>query len=286
MAFQVSLGALTVVVRKFRSVSALMAEGSRLEGLVQALSAALHRAQHPVPKPDENREAEPAEAVAVENLSLSLPDGSFLYRQLSFRLKPGERLVVFGPSGAGKTTLIRALAGLWSGGVGGLRYSSPVVFLPQDPYMPEGSLRRLLSFPADGTFEDEDILVAARRSCLEDVVTRYDNDLDTVADWEAVLSRGERQRCAFCRLLLLRPKLAILDEATSALDEPTEEMLYKELIRLQSIAQDSTSCNAMSVVSITHRPSLQRFHTHVLRLQVCESGETIWTFEAQGNLTS
>ena len=270
MAFQVSLGALTVVVRKFRSVSALIAEGSRLEGLVQALSAALTRAQQPLPAPEESQ----SEAVAVDDLSLNLPDGSFLYRQLSFELKPGERLVVFGPSGAGKTTLIRALAGLWAGGSGSLRHVSPVVFLPQDPYMPEGSLRRVLSFPSE-VFSDEEILAAAHHSCLDDVIARYE-DLDACADWEAVLSRGERQRCAFCRLLLLRPKLAVLDEATSALDEPTEEALYQELLNLQV---DAPSTAAMSVVSITHRPSLQRFHTHILRLRVNEMGETTWKFE-------
>ncbi|CAE7206866.1 unnamed protein product [Symbiodinium natans] len=266
MAFQVSLGALTVVVRKFRSVSALIAEGSRLEGLVQALAAASRRAQNPLPAPEISKAA-----VEVDGLSLSLPDGSFLYRQLSFQLKPGESLVVFGPSGAGKTTLIRALAGLWAGGSGSLRHTRPVAFLPQDPYMPEGSLRRVLSFPlAEHTLRDEDILAAAQCSCLGDVIARHGEDLEVVADWEAVLSRGERQRCAFCRLLLLRPNLAILDEATSALDEPTEEALYQQLLSL---------CAGMSFVSITHRPALQRFHTHVLRFEVDESGEASGKFE-------
>lgn len=275
MAFQVSLGALTVVVRKFRSVSALIAEGSRLEGLSQALSKALHCAEHPLPLPQPQKSR--AETIGMDGVSLTLPDGSLLYDQLSFNLKPGERLVVFGPSGAGKTTLVRALAGLWDGGVGSIRHASPVVFLPQDPYMPEGTLRRVLTFPsAPNTFLDEDILAAARCSCLDDVISRYGEDLEACADWEAVLSRGERQRCAFCRLLLVQPNLAILDEATSALDEPTEEALYQQLLNLRG---SSTSCEAMSVVSITHRPSLQRFHTHVLRLQVDESGQPTWTFQ-------
>ena len=140
-------------------MSALIAEGSRLEGLVQALAAASRRAQNPLPAPEISKAA-----VEVDGLSLSLPDGSFLYRQLSFQLKPGESLVVFGPSGAGKTTLIRALAGLWAGGSGSLRHTRPVAFLPQDPYMPEGSLRRVLSFPlAEHTLRDEDILAAAQR---------------------------------------------------------------------------------------------------------------------------
>jgi len=279
MAFQVSLGALTVVVRKFRSVSALIAEGSRLEGLSQALSKALHCAEHPLPLPQPEKSS--AETIGMDGVSLTLPDGSLLYDKLSFNLRPGERLVVFGPSGAGKTTLVRALAGLWDGGVGSIRHASPVVFLPQDPYMPEGTLRRVLTFPAaPNTFLDEDILAAARCSCLDDVISRYGEDLEACADWEAVLSRGERQRCAFCRLLLVQPNLAILDEATSALDEPTEEALYQQLLNLHG---SSTSREAMSVVSITHRPSLQRFHTHVLRLQVDESGQPTWTFQENNN---
>lgn len=283
MAFHISLDALTVVVRKFRSVSALMAEGSRLEGLVQALSTSMAAAQRPQPLPEEV----PGPEVQAAGVALHLPNGSQLYEDLSFQIKDGQRLIILGPSGAGKTTLIRALAGLWSDGDGDLRVSSSTVFLPQDPYIPEGSLRRVLTFP-EVHFSDQQILACAERARLQEVLQRFGQSLEAEADWETVLSRGEKQRCAFCRLLLLRPRVAVLDEATSALDEATEGALYQELDAQQG---------PVSVVSISHRPALSRFHTHILRYQkklnspggsvenpsAGPSQGGVWTFEALGD---
>eukprot|EP00435_Cladocopium_sp_Y103_P048281 s1075_g14.t1 len=292
MAFHISLDALTVVVRKFRSVSALMAEGSRLEGLVEALSTSMAAAQQPQPLLEEV----PGPFVEAAGVALHLPNGSQLYEDLSFQIKDGQRLIILGPSGAGKTTLIRALAGLWSDGDGDLRVSSSTVFLPQEPYIPEGSLRRVLTFPEEAClhwwgrsyrthefhklmtkvgvhFSDEQILACAERARLQEVLQRF-GQLEAEADWETVLSRGEKQRCAFCRLLLLRPKVAVLDEATSALDEATEGLLYEELLdpqqgpepRLQKRMGEDPE-DPVSVVSISHRPALSRFHTHILRYQ-------------------
>ncbi|CAK9041104.1 Hydrophilic compounds import ATP-binding/permease protein BacA (Hydrophilic compounds ABC transporter BacA) [Durusdinium trenchii] len=184
---------------------------------------------------------------------------------VSFALQHGQRLMISGPSGAGKTTLTRALAGLWSGGDGQLKVCESTVFLPQEPYIPEGSLRRVLTFP-HAVRSDAAIRAAAQRAHLEDVLGRFEQRLDAEADWETVLSRGEKQRCAFCRLLLLSPKVVILDEATSALDEATEGQLYEELLQMHSTP---------TVITISHRPALSRFHTHVLRYVKCpENGVT------------
>eukprot|EP00913_Durusdinium_trenchii_P020851 g19590.t1 len=167
--------------------------------------------------------------------------------------------MISGPSGAGKTTLTRALAGLWSGGDGQLKVC--------EPYIPEGSLRRVLTFP-HAVRSDAAIRAAAQRAHLEDVLGRFEQRLDAEADWETVL------RCAFCRLLLLSPKVVILDEATSALDEATEGQLYEELLQMHSTP---------TVITISHRPALSRFHTHVLRYVKCpENGATHWAFEALG----
>eukprot|EP00408_Alexandrium_pacificum_P004621 CAMPEP_0171230146 /NCGR_PEP_ID=MMETSP0790-20130122/39246_1 /TAXON_ID=2925 /ORGANISM="Alexandrium catenella, Strain OF101" /LENGTH=497 /DNA_ID=CAMNT_0011696349 /DNA_START=38 /DNA_END=1528 /DNA_ORIENTATION=- len=244
MAFQASLNALSVVIRKFRSVSSLVAEGSRLEGLAEALS-----------RTDEVPAALPVElggdGVELRGLSLSLPSGAQLCKDLSLRLQPGHRVLVFGESGTGKTTLVRALAGLWADGSGTVRCAASSVFLSQEPYIPEGSLRRVLTFPAcDGAhFSDEEVIAAARSAQLGSILERY--TLDAVVDWEAVLSRGEQQRCAFCRVLLARPQLAVLDEATSALDAENEKALYGAL-------------EAPCVISVSHHPSLRSLHTHVL----------------------
>jgi len=256
MAFQASLNALSVVVRKFRSVSSLIAEGARLEELAEALGHASSATRpHALPVSADSP------GVDVEGLSLSLPTGAPLFTDLSFSLRRGQRLLIFGESGTGKTTLIRTLAGLWADGAGHVRRAPSSVFLSQEPYVPEGSLRRVLTFPApDGSFSDTDVQAAARAANLHSVLARH--ELDAVVDWEAVLSRGEQQRCAFCRLLLLRPELAVLDEATSALDEENEAALYSAL-------------EAPCVISVSHRPSLRAMHTHVLRR---ENG--LWTFES------
>merc|ERR1712217_519404 len=100
-----------------------------------------------------------------------------------------------------------------------------VMFLPQEPYLPEGALRSVLSFPAiAGSVDDDTILAAAKAAQLSNVLDRY--TLDSTVDWESVLSRGEQQRCAFCRALLWKPQLLVLDEATSAVDIETEALLY------------------------------------------------------------
>lgn len=243
MAFQASLTALSVMIRKFRSVSSLAAEGGRLEELATELSCAASVGASPAVK-------EGAPGVSVEHLTLSLPSGDTLYRDLSFELQPGHRLLILGASGAGKTTLLRALAGLWAHGSGHVRRSGSVVFLPQDPYIPEASLREVLTFPApSGVYPDEAILDAATKAKLGGVLGRY--TLGAAEDWEQVLSRGELQRCTFCRVLLQRPELAVLDEATSALDADTERELFAAL---------EASC----VITVSHRASLSEVHTHVL----------------------
>ncbi|CAE8599909.1 unnamed protein product [Polarella glacialis] len=277
MAFQVSLGALSVVVRKFRSVSSLVAEGGRLESLVEALHRATAAAQSPMPEVELLLPQDSAAALELQDLSLWLPGGQAggageLCHSLCLELRAGERLAVFGPSGTGKTTLVRSMAGLWAHGSGRLRRAADTVFLSQEPYVPEGTLRRLLTFPAPaGQFSDEELCEAARRACLGRLLERYGRDLEAQADWEAVLSRGEQQRCAVCRLLLLRPRLAVLDEATSALDEATEEALYAELLALQPSSSADSSDARTSIVSVSHRPSVQRFHTHLLCRKNLES---------------
>jgi len=259
-AFQASLDALSVVVRKFRSVSSLVAEGGRLDGLSEALGRAV-MPQSAIAM----QTVTDGEGLDVSKLSLSLPTGARLCSNLSFTLEPGQRVMISGESGVGKTTFIRSLAGLWSDGSGCVRRPASAVFLSQEPYLPEGTLRRVLSFPAVvGSFSDAEILLAAQGAQLDGVLGRF--ALDDVVDWEAVLSRGEQQRCTFCQALLARPALVVLDEATSALDVEREALLYEAL---------EASC----VVSVSHRIGLLESHTHLLRREEDdESGRPVWIF--------
>lgn len=244
-AFHASFGALTVMVRKFRSVSSLVAEGTRLQALAEALSRAN------VPELSVPVSLFKAAHVHVERLTLSLPSGTPLCTDLSFTLEAGQRLLVMGDSGVGKTTIIRAIAGLWTDGSGAIQRPASTVFLSQDPYIPEGSLRRVLTFPVlESTFSDEQIIAAAHAARLSTLLERH--GLDMVAEWEAVLSRGEQQRCCFCRVLLMHPDLVVLDEATSALDPENEAALYAAL-------------DSPCIISVSHSKSLCSLHTHLCK---------------------
>jgi len=219
-----------------------------------------------------------APLLAVEGLSLLTPEAGLpLVQGLDVVLEEGESLLVMGPSGTGKTSLLRAAAGLWRSGEGLVRrrVTDPaalyhdVFFVPQRPYMVLGSLRRQLLYPTwaeDGAGtaaagkerparpSDADLEAVLGQVRLGDLLQR-EGGLDAEVDWSGVLSLGEQQRLAFARLLLARPRLAVLDESTSALDLATEERLYRAL------AAADVTC-----LSVGHRPSLRAYHARVLEL--------------------
>jgi putative ATP-binding cassette transporter len=200
------------------------------------------------------------DALEIADLQVRRPDGAVLLKDLSLCLRPGQALLVQGVSGVGKTTLLRALAGLWPYTQG--RVSGPqgaeALFVPQRPYLPLGSLRTTLAYPAS---PGEDTRL---REALQQVQLGHLRDrLDDVADWSHILSLGEQQRLAFARVLLNRPRIVFLDEATSATDEGLEHALYL-LLR-----HELPDC---MLVSVGHRSTLNAFHTHGLELL----GDSAW----------
>ncbi|THF67577.1 ABC transporter ATP-binding protein/permease [Pseudothauera nasutitermitis] len=200
------------------------------------------------PEPD-------AAAIEARGLSLRLPDGRQLVDTLDWRIAPGERWLIRGHSGAGKSTLLRALAGLWPHGSGEIAMpAGREMFLPQQSYLPVGSLRACLCYPSDEQwFGIGECLAVLREVGLEELA----GELDVHDNWAKRLSPGEQQRLAFARLLLHKPAWVFLDESTSSLDPRNESRLYELLIeRLPGAA----------IVSVAHRTSLARFHTHALEL--------------------
>ena len=182
-----------------------------------------------------------------------------LAKDLSFELLPNQSLIIMGASGTGKSSILRTIAGLWTGGPGSLERPAlnHLMFLPQRPYMVPGSLHDQLRYPDhDRSIDDEQVFKVIEKVNLSDVLARVDGDLDRIIDWTNVLSLGEQQRVAFARLFLRHPKFVFLDEATSALDEDNQKLIY-ELI-LQS---------GIGFISVGHRETLVQFHERVLVLK-------------------
>jgi len=203
-----------------------------------------------------------ARSITVQHLELALPaaDGAArrtLLADTSFAIEPGSRTLITGPSGSGKTTLFRALAGIWPYGRGTVKIpkGARVLFLPQKPYLPLGSLRDVVTFPAEpGTFEDADI----QRRLADCRLEHFAGRLDEENNWALVMSGGEQQRLAIARALLNRPDWLFLDEATASLDEAVETHLYALL---------HEQLPSTALVSIAHRPTVAAYHDRRWRLE-------------------
>jgi putative ATP-binding cassette transporter len=201
-------------------------------------------------------------ALLVEELAVGLPNGQEIVRLAELSIEPGDRVLVTGPSGAGKTSLFRALGGVWPFGSGSIRVpkGASVLVLPQRSYLPLGTLRGALAYPGTAEAftqgEIEEVLDAVGLSTLR-------SELDETAYWADKLSGGEQQRMSIARALLQKPQWLFLDEATAALDEASEAQLYRLLIeRLPGSA----------IVSIGHRSSLVQFHGRFFELQPDATG--------------
>ena len=195
--------------------------------------------------------------VALQNFGIKDSQGRMLLNNINIELKNGDALLIKGPSGAGKTTLLKAIAGIYPFETTGCAEHpcSTSLFLPQRPYMPQGTLREAICYP-DIHAADNELINAMKDCCLE----KYISALDLENDWQVILSPGELQRVAFIRILLSKPDVVFLDETSSALDEPTEYLLYRTIKeRLPN----------MIILSIGHRGTLHQFHNKHLDLDVC-----------------
>ena len=250
-------GALSFFIENYTSLAELRAVMDRLLGLQRAADA----------KPEVSVEVVPDAArsdVQARNLTLSLPNGQTLLADTTITLPQGHSILVTGASGSGKSTLFRALAGIWPFGRGEVRVpaGARVLFLPQKPYIPIGSLRDAIKYPDEQSqATDAEIVEALRAARLGHLADR----LDEVAHWSNTLSGGEQQRVAIARALVFKPDWLFLDEATSSLDEANEAAIYQELKQRLPRA---------TFVSIGHRPSLRQWHDRFfeLRRQPGEAG--------------
>ncbi len=249
---------LNLVVSRFQSLTEFGAGINRIYSFADYINLTSEEKEAKENKNGSTIKMVNQEQIVAENLTLQTPNHQrTLIQNLTVEVPQNGGLLIMGASGCGKSSLLRAIAGLWESGSGKISRPplSEILFLPQRPYMILGSLREELIYPqTESNLTDEELANILNQVNLPHLIERFGN-LSVEMNWGDVLSLGEQQRVAFARILINKPRYVVLDEATSALDVENEESLYE---KLQTIA--------VTYVSVGHRPTLQKYHQIVLQL--------------------
>jgi putative ATP-binding cassette transporter len=270
-AFATMLFALSFIVTRTQQISEYAASINRLGELYEAFDTPdqVYRMLEGTPLAIAHISYEEHRQIELHHLTLKTPDfARTLIQDLSISVPPSGNLLVMGASGVGKSSLLRAIAQLWTSGQGTIARPQleELLFLPQRPYMIVGTLREQLLYPhLTLSVDDHQLQRILEIVHLPHLVSRFKGGLDAQEDWESILSLGEQQRIAFARILVHRPYYAILDEATSALDVENEQALYKTI-----------SQQGITYISVGHRPTLKQYHQRLLT--IIEGGQ--WEVQA------
>ena len=255
-AFTIVQAAFNWLVDNYPRLADWTASARRVASLMVSLDA-LERAEKGEGVNRIERTEGTAASLRLSDLSVTLDTGKAVVKDAEVDIMPGERVLVAGESGTGKSTLVRAISGLWPWGEGNVQVASgaKMFLMPQRAYVPVGTLRRAATYPEPADSKGiEEVTEALKRVGLKHLIDRLEEE----APWDQTLSGGEKQRLAFARILLHRPDIVVLDEATSALDPDSQDKLMELL---------TTELDATTIVSVGHRPELEAFHSRKIVLE-------------------
>lgn len=245
-------GSFSFIIDYYRSIVRWRAVIFRLETFLQNMD----QLEHSFDNANSKIKTIDEEALILNEISLATPDNQPLLQNLNLKFKKSTSTVIKAKSGFGKSTLFRAIVGLWPNTRGSIQVPrEKIMVLPQKPHMPLGSFKDIVCYPhISQTYTNDQVTSAMMKCRLE----KFVNVLNSEANWSASLSPGEQQRVSFARVLLQQPSWLLLDEATSALDEDNQKYFYN--LMKQEIP-------GITIVSIAHRESAMHFHEFVLDLE-------------------
>jgi vitamin B12/bleomycin/antimicrobial peptide transport system ATP-binding/permease protein len=255
-AFTIVQGAFNWLVDNYPRLADWTASARRVSSLMVSLDN-LERAEGSEDMGRIERKDTDDAALRLTDLSVTLEDGTEVVKDAEVAIVRGERVLVAGESGTGKSTLVRAISGLWPWGKGNVEVASgaKLLLMPQRAYVPAGTLRRAATYPEPAKSKSvEEVAKAFKAVGLGHLVDQIDEE----GPWDQTLSGGEKQRLAFARILLQEPDIIVLDEATSALDPESQDKLM-ELV--------TKELGATTIVSVAHRPELEAFHNRKIVLE-------------------
>jgi len=261
-AFAIVQGAFGWLVDNYPRLADWNASARRIASLMMSLDG-LERAEQSDALGRINRGKTDGKSVlSLNDLSVSLDDGTAVVEETEVAIGQGERVLVAGESGSGKSTLVRAIAGLWPWGGGSVNFhpDKQMFMLPQRPYIPSGTLRRAAAYPgAADKWTVKEIGAALDKVGLGHLGDRIEED----APWDQTLSGGEKQRLAFARLLLHAPDIVVLDEATAALDAKSQDTMMETIIH---------ELPKVTIISVAHRVELEAYHSRKITLERRKGG--------------
>jgi putative ATP-binding cassette transporter len=260
-AFTIVQGAFNWLVDNYPKLADWTASAHRVASLMVSLDA-LERAERGEGTSRIDRSEGTDVALRLSHLSVTLDNGAVVVKDAKVEIAPGERVLMAGESGTGKSTLVRAIAGLWPWGEGSIEVAgdAKMFLMPQRAYVPIGTLRKAATYPEPP--ESKSVAEVARAFGLVGL-PHLAESIEVEGPWDQTLSGGEKQRLAFARILLHRPDIVVLDEATSALD-PTSQHQLMELL--------TKELHATTIVSVGHRPELEAFHSRKVVLERRDGG--------------